>query len=70
MIRKLEIGDETDWRRLWAGYLAFYKAELSEETTAAVFARLVKGAPHFAFVAEKDSAVIKTEIKIAMNEIL
>lgn len=58
VIRPLEARDEAAWRRLWAGYLAFYDSELSEETTASVFARLVAGEPHFAFVAEKDGAVI------------
>ncbi|MCB2113066.1 MAG: GNAT family N-acetyltransferase [Parvularculaceae bacterium] len=56
-VRKLEAGDEAGWRRLWAGYLAFYRAELAEATTAEIFARLVKGEPHFAFVAECDGAL-------------
>lgn len=32
--------DETDWRRLWRGYLDFYETELPEETYALSFARI------------------------------
>ena len=32
--------DEAAWRRLWAGYVAFYEAEVSEEVTAATWRRL------------------------------
>lgn len=58
VIRKLEAKDEAAWRKLWAGYLEFYQSELNEETTAGVFARLVAGEPHFAFVAESGGAVV------------
>jgi GNAT superfamily N-acetyltransferase len=40
-IRKLEEGDWEQWQPLWTGYLAFYRSELSEETTRATFGRLV-----------------------------
>ena len=58
VIRPLRTADETAWRRLWADYLAFYEADLSAETTNELFKRLLKGEPHFAFVAEKDGDVV------------
>jgi GNAT superfamily N-acetyltransferase len=39
-IRRLAEGDWDQWQPLWAGYLTFYRAELSEETSRATFARL------------------------------
>jgi len=36
--------DEADWRKLWAGYLAFYKTELAEEVTAFTWARILDAA--------------------------
>jgi GNAT superfamily N-acetyltransferase len=41
VIRKAEPGDEARWRELWAGYVRFYRAELSEAVTAATFARIL-----------------------------
>jgi GNAT superfamily N-acetyltransferase len=40
-VRPLVRGDEAAWRRLWAGYLGFYRAEVSDEVTAGTFARLM-----------------------------
>lgn len=57
-VRPLEQKDEGVWRALWAGYLAFYKTDLAQETTDALFENLLKGAPHFAFVAELEGRVI------------
>jgi len=42
-IRALTEGDWDDWDALWQGYLAFYRAELSEETSRATFERLCGG---------------------------
>jgi GNAT superfamily N-acetyltransferase len=42
-LRGLEAGDWARWQPLWAGYLAFYRAELSEETTRYAFDRLTGG---------------------------
>ena len=42
-IRALERDDWDDWRALWAGYLAFYRAELSDATTRGAFDRLCAG---------------------------
>lgn len=58
VIRALEKRDESAWRRLWAGYVAFYKTELPQQVTDKLFERLLKGVPHFALVAEHDSEVI------------
>jgi GNAT superfamily N-acetyltransferase len=42
-IRGLEEGDRATWEPLWAGYLAFYRSQLSEATTSHTFARLTGG---------------------------
>ena len=42
-IRTLCNDDWDDWRTLWGGYLAFYRAELPEETSGATFDRLCAG---------------------------
>jgi GNAT superfamily N-acetyltransferase len=39
-IRKLGADDWDQWLPLWHGYLDFYRAELSEETTRSTFDRL------------------------------
>jgi GNAT superfamily N-acetyltransferase len=39
-IRRLEVDDWDQWQPLWTGYLKFYRAELSEETTRQTFERL------------------------------
>jgi GNAT superfamily N-acetyltransferase len=39
-IRALSDEDWDDWSTLWAGYLAFYRAELRDETSRASFDRL------------------------------
>ena len=40
LIRDPRPEDEAAWRRLWAGYVAFYEAEVSEDVTAATWRRL------------------------------
>ncbi len=42
-IRALQRDDRDDWMTLWAGYLAFYRAELPEATSWATFERLCAG---------------------------
>ena len=42
-IRALQRGDWDDWRALWAGYLAFYRAELPDAMSRATFDRLCAG---------------------------
>jgi GNAT superfamily N-acetyltransferase len=41
LIRPVRPADERDWRRLWAGYLEFYRQALSPETTAATWRALI-----------------------------
>ena len=43
-IRPLASADETQWRRLWRLYLAFYETDLPETTYVSTFARLLSGA--------------------------
>jgi hypothetical protein len=33
IIRPVAASDEADWRRLWAGYLAFYGADIAPAVT-------------------------------------
>jgi GNAT superfamily N-acetyltransferase len=42
-IRELRGEDWDDWRALWTGYLAFYRAALAEETGRASFERMCEG---------------------------
>ena len=42
-IRALGREDWDDWRALWGGYLAFYRAELPDATSRATFDRLGAG---------------------------
>lgn len=40
-IRDPSEADEAAWRRYWAAYLTFYKADVSEEVTAHTWARIL-----------------------------
>ena len=40
-IRPLTAADEPDWRRLWTGYLEFYKTSVPPEVYETAFARLL-----------------------------
>jgi len=40
VIRELEAADFAQWEPLWQAYLRFYRAEVSDEVTAATFRRL------------------------------
>ena len=58
-IRRIEAGDETEWRRLWTAYLRFYESSVSEEVYCSTFARLLadKGGANegiFGLLAEVD----------------
>lgn len=59
-IRPLRPTDEPDWRRLWAGYLAFYETTLPETIYATTFARLLDPArpQQNALVAEQDGRLV------------
>lgn len=53
-IRPLDAGDRAAWEPLWQGYLTFYKASLSAETTDTTFARLTGGEePMGGFIAQR-----------------
>jgi GNAT superfamily N-acetyltransferase len=41
IIRPIVAADEPGWRKLWAGYLAFYRHTLDEETTRATWTRVL-----------------------------
>ncbi len=45
LIRPLVADDEADWRRLWTGYLAYYKTTVAEPVYASTFARLLSDDP-------------------------
>ncbi len=48
--------DEAAWRRLWAGYCAFYETEVPEVVTAGTWERMLSPAsPLFGRIAEWDS---------------
>jgi GNAT superfamily N-acetyltransferase len=58
VIRDPKPEDEAAWRRLWAGYVAFYQAEVSEAVTAATWRRLfMPGSAMIGRIAECDGAV-------------
>ena len=58
-IRPVTPADEPVWRELWAGYLTFYEASLSETVTASTWARIVGEDPAFqTILAERDGEVI------------
>ena len=42
-IRPLAPADQAGWRRLWDGYLEFYRHALDEETTQATWRRVLAG---------------------------
>ncbi len=44
-IKPLTAADGPHWRPLWDGYLAFYKASVTEQVTDATFGRLTGGNP-------------------------
>lgn len=51
--------DEAAWRRLWAGYVAFYEAEVSEAVTGGTWRRLLTpGSDMFGRIAEWQGAVV------------
>jgi len=58
-IRDARPGDEADWRRLWAAYVAFYKVAVSAEVTAATWAKVMDpSVPLFMRVAAENGAVL------------
>jgi GNAT superfamily N-acetyltransferase len=65
VIRDPKPRDEAAWRRLWAGYVAFYKSEVSEAVTAATWQRLFMPGSHMVGrMAEWEGAVSGFTISI------
>jgi len=65
LIREPATQDEAAWRGLWAGYVAFYEAEVPEEVTAGTWARLL--APHSGMIgrlAELDGRIAGFTISV------
>jgi GNAT superfamily N-acetyltransferase len=59
IVRMAEANDEARWRELWAGYVKFYRAEVSDEVTAHTWARILDSASNIdTLVAERDGQVI------------
>ncbi|ARO56569.1 GNAT family N-acetyltransferase [Methylorubrum zatmanii] len=64
-IRDPAAADEAGWRRLWAGYLAFYGETLPEAVTAATWARMLDPAsPVFARLAERDGSLVGMTVNV------
>jgi GNAT superfamily N-acetyltransferase len=58
-IRELKETDKDRWLELWAGYLEFYKSNLSPEQTEFTWKRLITNEQKmYGFVAENESGVI------------
>lgn len=55
-IRALEEADKASWRRLWAGYLHFYKTDLGADVSENTWARLVDPAGNIAGLIALDDA--------------
>jgi len=59
VIRPAAAKDEARWRKLWAGYIKFYRASVSEEVTANTWRAILDPKSNIeALVAEKDGEVI------------
>ena len=58
-IRAIEEKDKSQWLKLWAGYLEFYKSTISPEQTELTWKRLINNElKMFGFVAEEENGVI------------
>ena len=58
-IRAIEERDKSQWLKLWAGYLEFYKSTISTEQTELTWKRLINNElKMFGFVAENEDGVI------------
>ena len=58
-IRAREEKDKSQWLKLWAGYLEFYKSTISTEQTELTWKRLINNElKMFGFVAESEEGVI------------
>ncbi len=59
-IRPLRVTDEAEWRRLWTGYLKYYKTRVQEEVYRTTFARLLGDDPQdfHGLVAEQGGRIV------------
>ena len=58
-IRAIEEKDKSQWLKLWAGYLEFYKSTISPEQSELTWKRLINNElKMFGFVAEDENGVI------------
>jgi len=59
-IRLLTEQDQSEWRRLWTGYLEYYETSVAQEVYQSTFARLLSDDPHefHGLVAEQDGRLI------------
>ena len=59
-IRPITLADQTEWRRLWTGYLEFYETSVPEEVYRTTFARLLGDDAHdyHGLVAEQGGKLI------------
>ena len=55
-IRRLEARDETRWRHLFDGYIAFYESQVPADVITAAFARLLAGQDGMAGLVAVDSS--------------
>jgi len=59
IIRAAQAKDEVSWRELWAGYIKFYRAEVTEEVTANTWKLILDPATQVnGLVAERGGKVI------------
>jgi GNAT superfamily N-acetyltransferase len=64
-IRDPIAADEAGWRRLWAGYLAFYGEDLPEAVTAATWRRILDPTSTiFARLAERDGRLVGMTVNV------
>lgn len=59
-IRPLQAHDEPVWRKLWTGYLEFYKSSVPDKVYQSTFSRLLGDDPQdfHGLVAEQDGVVV------------
>ena len=60
IVRPLTSSDESEWRRLWTGYLEYYESSVSEEVYQSSFARMLPGEDNefHGMVAELDGILV------------
>ncbi len=66
-VRPIEARDEAAWRRLFAGYIAFYEASVPDQVIDATWARLMAGGEGvlYAWV-----AVEETDVPVGLAHVL